>query len=329
MTSRELIKAVLAFQNPPRVGMMLPAPYINDHISYGRTVESPRRPLEPRGSEARRWLDEWGNTWASLTNYDQGEVVQGAIDDWSKLESYQPPDLGRLENYQVAAKAFAEDGTHFRMGNIPGCTFNVARYIRKLENYLCDLLVDRERINRLNAIVRAELLKSIDCWAKVGADGIFFPEDWGTQDRLMISPAMWREMFKPEFRAVCGRIRDHGMSAWMHSCGKMTAVIPDLIECGMSVLQFDQFRLHGIEHLGKEFGGKITFMGPVDIQRTLQTRDARLIEEEARLLIQCLGCNGGGFIAGYYGSNQGIGLTEDVQDTACKAFTKYGIFRKE
>ena len=189
--------------------------------------------------------------------------------------------------------------------------------------------MERERIDRLNAIVRAELLKSVDCWAKVGADGIFFPEDWGTQDRLMVSPAMWREIFKPEFRAVCGRIRDYGMSAWMHSCGKMTAVIPDLIECGLNVLQFDQFRLHGIEHLGKEFGGKITFMGPVDIQRTLQTRDARLIEEEARLLIQCLWCNGGGFIAGYYGSNQGIGLTLDVQDIACKAFTKYGTFRKE
>jgi uroporphyrinogen decarboxylase len=119
------------------------------------------------------------------------------------------------------------------------------------------------------------------------------------------------------------------MSVWMHSCGKMTDVIPDLIECGVSVLQFDQFRLHGIERLGEQFGGKVTFMGPVDIQRTLQTRDARLIEEEARLLIDRLWCNGGGFIAGYYWGNQAIGLGPDVQDIACKAFTKYGTFKKE
>ena len=328
MTSRELIKAVLEFQDPPRVGMFMPPPYVNDHVSCGRTGR-PDQPLEPLGNETRRWKDEWGNIWATLTHHDKGEVVQGAIDDWSHLDDYQPPDLGRLADYAAAADVFAADATHFRMGNTPGCTFNVARYIRKLENYLCDLLVDRERIDRLNAIVRGELLKSIDCWAKVGADGVFFPEDWGTQDRLMVSPAMWREIFKPEFRAVCGRIRDYGMSAWMHSCGKMTAVIPDLIECGLSVLQFDQFRLHGIERLGEEFGGKITFMGPVDIQRTLQTRDARLIEEEVRLLIDRLWRNGGGFIAGYYWGNDAIGLTRDVQDIACRAFTKYGTFRKE
>ena len=142
----------------------------------------------------------------------------------------------------------------------------------------------------------------------------------------MISPAMWREMFKPEFRALAGRAHEHGMFVLMHSCGKMTAVIEDLIECGVNCLQFDQPRLHGIEYLAEHFGGRVAFWCPVDIQRTLQTRDAGLIRAEARLLVGKLGGLGGGFVAGYYGSNGAIGLTPDVQDIACKAFMEFGTY---
>jgi uroporphyrinogen-III decarboxylase len=180
--------------------------------------------------------------------------------------------------------------------------------------------------DRLNAIVRGELLKAIDRWGEAGADAIMFCEDWGTQDRLMISPAMWREVFKPEFQALAGRAHEHGMFVLMHSCGKMTAVIEDLIEVGINCLQFDQPTLHGIDYLAKTFGGRMAFWCPVDIQKTLQTRDEKLIRAEAKMLVERLGGFGGGFVAGYYGSNEGIGLTPDVQDIACKAFVEYGDY---
>lgn len=329
MTSREIIKAVLEFGNPPRIGMTLPPPYPNDHIGSGRTPgNSLNESLQPHGNEVRRWRDEWGCVWATLTNHDKGEVVEGAIEDWSQLETYQPPDLGRMEDYHQAAHIFKDDrNQHYRLGYIPGCTFNVARYIRRMENYLCDLVVERENIGRLHTLVRRELLKAIDCLAAAGADGIMFPEDWGTQDRLMVSPAMWRDIFKPEFQAICSRAHHHGMTVWMHSCGKITDIIEDLIECGVDVLQFDQFCLHGIDTLAERFGGRVTFWGPVDIQKTLQTRDPIKIEAQARELVQKLS-RGGGFIAGYYGSNEAIGITPEVQDIACRAFHRIGTFRE-
>ena len=329
MTSREIMKAVLTFNHPPRIGMTLPSPYPNDLLSGHRKPAVPYdTPLEPQGGEAKRWRDAWGSIWATLHEWMGGEVVEPAIKDWSELDSYQPPDLGVQADYDEAANAFAADTDHFRVGGIPGFTFNVARYIRKLENYLCDLVLERPNIDRLNAMVRTELLKAIDCWAKAGADAIMFCEDWGTQDRLMISPAMWREVFKPEFRALAGRAHEHGMFVLMHSCGKMTAIIEDLIEVGVNCLQFDQPRLHGIEYLAEHYGGRMCFWCPVDIQRTLQTKDPRKIREEARLLIRKLGGFGGGFIAGYYGGNQAIGLTPDIQDIACRAFVRNGNYRK-
>jgi len=323
MTSREIIKAVLDFKAPPRVGMALPDPYLDDMLSSHRR-SPPRVPLEPEGGELKRWRDEWGITWASLTEFDKGEVVEPAIPDWSQLPAYNPPDLGKEEDYDHCTKVFAEDNGHFRIGHIPGFVFNVARKLRKLENYLCDLVMERANTERLHELVRTELLKNIERIASAHADAIMFPEDWGTQDRLMIDPAMWREIFKPEFATLVEAAHDRGLYVIMHSCGKMTDIIEDLIECGIDCLQFDQPRLHGIELLSERFGGRIAFWCPVDIQTTLQTRDASAIRAEAKLLIERLGGFDGGFIAGYYSGNEAIGLTPDVQDIACKAFMEYG-----
>lgn len=325
MTSREIMEAVLTFNDPPRIGMTLPQPYPADMVGAARRGREDE-PAEPQGNELRRWTDEWGVTWASLTEFDKGEVVAPAIDDWSQLDAYAPPDLGRKEDYAHAAELFAADAEHFRLGHLPGFTFSIARKLRKLDQYLCDLILARENIDRLHDLVRAELLKAIDRWAETGADAVMFHEDWGTQETLMIDPAMWREIFQPEFRALVGRAREHGLHVVMHSCGRMTAIIEDLIACGICCLQFDQPRLHGIELLGERFGGQVTFWCPVDVQRTLQTRDPQQIRDEAKLLVERLGAAGGGFIAGYYAGNEAIGLTPDVQDHACRAFVEFGSY---
>jgi hypothetical protein len=315
MTSRDIFTAVLEFKNPPRIGMTLPAPYPSDLHWVGRKparVEDVE--LAPVGGELRRWKDNWGNTWATLTTFDKGEVVEGAITDWSQLDAYVPPSLGVAAEYTHAAAERTAHPDKFVIGGVPGFVFNCARYIRKLEHYLCDLVVERENVDRLNALVAKELIAMIDRYGEIGCDGIMFPEDWGTQDRVMISPAMFREVFKPYFITLCGRAHAHGMKVLMHSCGKITEIIDDLIDAGVDLLQFDQPTLHGIETLGQRFGGRVTFWCPVDIQRTLQTKDATLIRAEAKQLVDTLGRFGGGFVAGYYPSNEAIGLTAEPQD---------------
>jgi len=323
MKAREIVTATLEFSGPDRIAMCLPAPYPNDVIKASRRAAEPEC-LDPQGNELRRWRDEWGVTWASLTEFDKGEVVEPAIADWGDLDGYQPPELGRPEDYARVRDIFAADSEHFRIGSLPGFTFNVARKLRKLDTYLCDLALERANIDKLHGIVRSELLKAIDCLAEAGADAIMFPEDWGTQDRLMISPEMWKGIFKAEFRALAGRARERGLLVIMHSCGKMTDIIEDLIECGVNCMQFDQPRLHGIDLLSERYGGRMAFWCPVDIQTTLQTRDPEAIQLEARLLIDKLGRFDGGFIAGYYNGNEAIGLAPDIQDIACKAFVEHG-----
>ena len=111
MTSREIIRRVLQFDSPPRIGLTLPEPYENDLLMCGISPAKDFIPpaLEPQGNELRRWGDEWGVVRASLTDYDIGEVVEGAITDWSQLDSYRPPDLGAKVRYAEMARDFAAE----------------------------------------------------------------------------------------------------------------------------------------------------------------------------------------------------------------------------
>ena len=283
-----------------------------------------------RKVSAARWerVDEWGNTWARQEETSKGEVVKGALESLDDMERLRLPDLANPAYYARARAAFARQaGEKFRVGGLPGLSFNIARKLRRLDQYLMDLALEPDKMLVLHRRIEELLERMVVQYARAGADAVMLNEDWGTQQGLIIHPDMWRRLFKPGFVRVATVAHEHGLKLFMHSCGKMTALLPDLIEVGVDLMQFDQPQLHGLEQLAR-FSGQITFWCPVDIQTTLQTRDPTRIEADAREMIERLGEQGGGFIAGYYGDNASIGLEPKIQDIACQAFTKYGWYKE-
>ena len=330
MNSREIVIRTLEFQSPDRIAMGLPEPYPND-FCWGAAAADPACPgteweLQPDGS----WLmlDEWGNTWKRLESISKGEVSKGALQTWEAMKTHTWPDYSLAARYEPARKTFAENPTKFKVMGMPGFPFAVARYMRRMEQFLADLLLDEENVVQLLLKVEGILSDSIRGAASAGADAVMFAEDWGTQNKLLVHPRTWRKIFKPGFRRLCALAHDRKLYVFMHSCGYIYEVVPDIVESGVDVLQLDQPQLMGVSRLADEFGGKVTFWSPVDIQNTLQTRDTAKIEADARLMVERLGTGGrGGFIAGCYGSNESIGLEPKWQDIACKAFVKYGSKR--
>ena len=324
MTGREIIQRAVHFKGPERVGMTLPAPYPRDIVSFGPLKHPDFDDQRRFEGENEYWLDEWGCTWMRLGGISKGEVVKGALADWSDLDTYRPPDFGLDARYGRARQVVAENPDKYIIAGLPGgWVFSAARYIRKMETYLMDLVLERQNVERLHDIVEAENMKVIRKSAEVGAQGVMVAEDWGTQTGPLVSPAMFREIFKGRIKAQCDLAHSLGQDTWMHSCGAMTVLIPDLIEAGVDVFQFDQPTLHGIDFLNDQFGGRAAFWCPVDIQKTLQTKDAAKIRAEARDLCCKLGGHQGGFIAGYYNDNVAIGLDPSVQDIACQAFVEF------
>jgi hypothetical protein len=324
MTSREIVQRTIRFERPERIAMSLPAPHPHD-FAWGSLSPDPNwtpsRTFSPE--KGAKWEDEWGNVWARLDDFSKGLVVEGALKDWSGLDAYEFPTWDDPARYEAARDTFSKEPDKFRMGNLVHFPFDVMRYLRRMDVFLEDLAAHPQEVRQLADMVVPFLSRCIENWARVGADGVMFGEDWGTQERLLVSPRMWREVFKPDYAKLCEVAKRNGLSVWMHSCGYIWDIIPDLIECGVSVLQLDQPGLFGVDRLAEAFGGKVTFWCPVDIQRVLPTGDEAAIEAFAKDLVERLGA-GGGFIAGYYGDNDSIGVRPEWQDTACRAFVKYG-----
>jgi len=248
-----------------------------------------------------------------------------SIDD---VAGYKFPDYSSGGDYDPVREHRAERPDKWLIGSVPGFAFNIARKLFKLEDYLVYLLSDLGALHSLHDRIDDMLADMIVNYAAAGADCVMFPEDWGTQTQTLISPALWRQEFFPRFRRLCGLAHERGVKVFMHSCGAIGAIVPGLMAAGVDLLQFDQPMLHGIDTLAEyQQRGKITFWCPVDIQKTLQTREEAKIRAEARELIEKLWRGRGGFIAGYYSGNEAIGLDPRWQEVACDAFVRAGVHR--
>ncbi len=328
LTSRDIVKQSLAFASPPRIPFAMAGGYPSDFRGVARQ-RAPNRQVQPWTQRDGYWdmIDEWGNEWRRLESITKGEVHRGAIEaGWELLERYAWPDIDRADLYEAAAaqvRAYHAEGYYVQGGM--GMAFDIARYMRRMEVFLADCAAEPERVRALLERLAHLLERQVHRYADIGVDGISAGEDWGTQDRLLMSPAMFRQLFKPVYARVVGAAKDRGLSFRLHSCGFVRDIIPDWIETGVDILQFDQPELHDIGYLARHFGGRVHFECPVDIQTTLQTRDHDRIAAAARRYIDELAAPfGGGFIAGYYGSNEALGLDPQYQATAARVFMEHG-----
>jgi len=150
--------------------------------------------------------------------------------------------------------------------------------------------------------------------------GFTFSDDWGTEQATFISPQLWDEFFKPRYKRMFDAIHAVGWHVWMHSCGKVNAILGSLVDIGLDVINLQQPTVLGIEEIGGEFRGRICFSSLCDIQHTLPFKGAEEIREEARLLLRHWAAPNGGFILSDYGDGRAIGVELEKKRIMLDAF---------
>jgi uroporphyrinogen decarboxylase len=145
-------------------------------------------------------------------------------------------------------------------------------------------------------------------------------EDMGTQTGLLFSPQMFRFYFKDMYTRLLAIAHEYGMKVLMHSCGKNWEIVPDLLDAGVDVFQFDQPALYDMPRLAALFKErKAALWSPVDIQQILPTGDRAKIEAGARRMIDIFE---GGLICKNYGDLAGIGVKPEwdmwAYDAICR-----------
>lgn len=322
MTSREIIKRNLTGDGATRFGMSFSEDRRNDFVGAGLAPSTvwTKKTWTEGGTEF--YTDEWGNTWHRLVGMSAGgEIFKPALQDWGQLKDWRLPDMDNPERYVQARETFVKTPDKCHLAGLPGFPFAISRYLRKMEIYFQDLILEREHIDELHDKVAGLLERMIRQYAAAGADGVCFAEDWGIQDRLLISPEMWREIFKPLFRRLCGAAHKNGLQVLMHSCGYNWAILDDLAEVGVNAFQFDQTEVYGLERLAAKLKAiGVCLWSPVDIQKIMPTGNKELIEKSAERMVALFFRQNRRFIAKNYGDLKGIGVKEEWDKWAYDKF---------
>jgi uroporphyrinogen decarboxylase len=186
---------------------------------------------------------------------------------------------------------------------VAGCNlFEWGTFLRRIDNFLMDLAAEPDQVGRLLDALVAVHLKTLEkVCAAVGdvADIIRFGDDLGMDTGPFMAPATYRSLFKPRHAKLCEYVHKNSrMHTFLHSCGSIRALLPDLIEAGFEVINPVQTACHGMEpeSLKKDFGRDVTFWGGgADTRHILNRGTPQQVKDDVRRRIDIL-APGGGFV---------------------------------
>ena len=245
--------------------------------------------------------DRWGVTWAGgiAARSEREAEVQGypvnhPLPDLSRLEEYPFPDpnepgimdglldgVDREEVLVTGEICFpVQDRAHLLMG---------------IDNFCLALADQPDRVRTLLRRITDYQIGIVHRYLEMGADIIRALDDYGGQRGLLLGPKLWRSFIKPELARIVAATKQGGAYFWLHSCGHVMEIIPDLIEIGVDVLDPVQVRANDQALAKRLYGDQITFMGGIDTQHLLSSGTPEEITAEVRERIRLL-APGGGYI---------------------------------
>jgi uroporphyrinogen decarboxylase len=311
MTPRERVTRALTFAQPdraprdlwalPGIGMRrstelermrsrFPTDFGGPGLGYGRGLAA--------SGDAYRlgsYTDEWGCTFEVYEEGVVGEIKRPPLSDWSALDRLRPPRELLDVDWSVADRAKGGDD-RFILAGTSVRPFERMQFLRGTEALFMDLASGDARALKLRSVVHEFYLEELSHWIRRDVDGISFMDDWGTQSALLVSPAMWREIYKPLYREYAAMIQGAGKHAFFHSDGNISEIIPDLVEIGVSALNAQLFCMD-IEEIGRRHKGRITFWGEIDRQHVLPFGTPDQVRAAVRRVRAALDDGSGGVIA--------------------------------
>jgi uroporphyrinogen decarboxylase len=184
-----------------------------------------------------------------------------------------------------------------------GCNlFEWGTFLRRMDNFMCDVLVDEENVDRLlGALLEIHLATLEKVCRAVGdvCDVLRFGDDLGMDSGPFMSPDSYARLFKPRHTRLCEYVHRHsGMKTFLHSCGSIYELMPHLIEAGFDVINPVQTNCRNMEpeRLKREFGKDICFWGGgCDTRAILNRGTPADVREHVLRRLEIL-APGGGFV---------------------------------
>ncbi len=277
-------------------------------------------------SEPGHFYDEWGVRWREV---DAGGILYREVAEnplagatIADLDAYPWwPDPCLPERYsglgERAASLFS--ATDYSLIACPAFNsvweraYLLCGFSRMLQSLLADPAFVHALFRRITDIILASLERFLDR-AGPYVDVVKIGDDLGGQDNALISPLTYRKTIQPYHREIFQMIQQRSSArGFLHSCGAVARLLPDLIDAGVEILNPVQVSARGMDthQLKAEYGDRLSFWGAIDTQHVLPHGTPEMVAAEVRRRIADLG-PGGGYVVAPVHNVQGDVPAENV-----------------
>lgn len=257
------------------------------------------------GELQHTFVDQWGIMFRRAAYYYDmvGHPLQGK--SFEEIKQYRfpnPDDPCRWRGLRERAKDLYENTDYAIVCSLDsGGILELSHFLFGFEDSLSHIACNDRAANYvLDATtewITAFWMNFVDAvWPY--AHLIQVGDDYGMQDRMLMSPSMWRKQIKPRYARLISQVKAKGdVKVLHHSCGAIFPIVGDLAEIGVDILNPIQPRAKGMESdkLKAAYGDIIAFHGGIDVQHVLPFGSPEAVRQEAIKRIEAL-APGGGYI---------------------------------
>ena len=286
--------------------------------------------FEPQQTDDGCIVNEFGMKMKmGLAWYD---VVEGPLEQASTVGEVRdlpfpdPADEARF----VDARRYIDRyrGEYFIIGDVELTMFEMAWHMTGLQKFMTDMAMGEPYVEALLDRTMEFSIAIGRRLVELGVDGIWTGDDYGAQNGMMISPEMWRRLFKPRMAEVFRQFRaiNPEVVVMYHCDGAIAPILDDLIEIGLDVFNPVQPNVPGHEphELKARFGDRLSFWGAIDQQQLLPNGSPDEIEADVKAKIEALG-SGGGYMVAPAHILQGDTPVENVE-AFIEAVKRHGLY---
>ena len=260
--------------------------------------------LGPRAPEALAsgQVDEWGVRWKSgdFHHFAQVDSPLRGLDDLERLKEHPWPDLEDAYRWQgLSERVAALHERGLAVAAYAGSVFEQSWYLRGLEDLMMDTLAAPEIAHWFFERTAAFQQFAAVQFARAGVDIIITGDDIAGQKGMLMKLDLWREFLKPRLVTTVRAIKQARPDTFVfyHSDGNVAAVIPELIEIGIDILNPVQPECLDPAEVKLKYGEQLSFWGTVSVQQTMPFGTPEEVRTEVRSRIRTVGKGGGLILA--------------------------------
>ena len=220
---------------------------------------------------------------------DWGSILEHPLPE-PDIEGYNFPNGGDKKRFAHLDTVALKSQDRFVMLSMVGL-FDLCWHMRGFENFMMDMAAEEPFADELLDLALKYSLDVVDVIPE-GIDGVRVGEDWGLQKGLITGAAAWRRYIKPRLKILYEAIRARGLRLFIHTCGDIRELFPDIIELGVEVVHPIQPETMDIAALQREYGKDISMYGGIGTQSTLIYGSPEDVVSEAKSRLDIF-CNGG------------------------------------